>query len=341
MSSRGKALLTATEVILKFNPLEELASESRELWCYWQLMSELQPGEEADEDAIKQRLSKPPTSTPRRVKLKGAAPVALGNGLLTRAKAEVGTFTTIKAEAEDVKPVLPPDIKPDISADVKPAIPPDAKPVLPGTQAKAEPLDNPADIKSSSLLRAADAPPKGTSTVDDQAVEEVNGDEDEDEEEDYGQDDYVVAPWGQSRPSQLVNDEESEEEVYSEDEVEEVYSEDEHNCESRPSLWLTAASLNTISRRTQSLPESLASQSQTQSLVAVGSKVLAVKERPPFPCTEEQRLIGPYHIDPDDPSIAIPASINRFLREYQRVGVDFFYTRYKRGYGGVLGDDMG
>lgn len=73
----------------------------------------------------------------------------------------------------------------------------------------------------------------------------------------------------------------------------------------------------------------------------VGSKVLAVNEKPRFPCSEEQRLIGPYQIDPDDPGIAIPASINRFLREYQRVGVNFLYSRYKQGYGGVLGDDMG
>jgi hypothetical protein len=39
--------------------------------------------------------------------------------------------------------------------------------------------------------------------------------------------------------------------------------------------------------------------------------------------------------------IQVPASINRFLREYQRDGVRFFWDCYKEGRGGVLGDDMG
>lgn len=73
----------------------------------------------------------------------------------------------------------------------------------------------------------------------------------------------------------------------------------------------------------------------------MGSMVLAVDERPAFPCTREQRLIGPHQLDPEDPTMVIPASINRFLREYQRAGAEFLYSKYKRGYGGILGDDMG
>lgn len=64
-------------------------------------------------------------------------------------------------------------------------------------------------------------------------------------------------------------------------------------------------------------------------------------ERPPFPTTPEQRSIGPLPLDPTDPSVAIPAPINRFLRDYQREGVKFFYNSYRRGVGGILGDDMG
>ena len=43
----------------------------------------------------------------------------------------------------------------------------------------------------------------------------------------------------------------------------------------------------------------------------------------------------------DASRIQIPASINGFLREYQREGVRFFWDCFKEGRGGVLGDDMG
>lgn len=39
--------------------------------------------------------------------------------------------------------------------------------------------------------------------------------------------------------------------------------------------------------------------------------------------------------------IQVPSSINCYLRDYQREGVQFFYDRYKEGRGGILGDDMG
>ncbi|KAJ3532277.1 hypothetical protein NM688_g7446 [Phlebia brevispora] len=39
--------------------------------------------------------------------------------------------------------------------------------------------------------------------------------------------------------------------------------------------------------------------------------------------------------------IQVPASINTFLRDYQREGVQFFWKRYNEGNGGLLGDDMG
>jgi SNF2 family DNA or RNA helicase len=39
--------------------------------------------------------------------------------------------------------------------------------------------------------------------------------------------------------------------------------------------------------------------------------------------------------------IQVNSSTNRWLRDYQREGVKFFYDRYKDGRGGILGDDMG
>eukprot|EP00887_Chlorella_sp_A99_P006990 scaffold2.g6990.t1 len=45
----------------------------------------------------------------------------------------------------------------------------------------------------------------------------------------------------------------------------------------------------------------------------------------------------------DDPylELYVPASINKFLRSYQRDGVHFLFCQYARGTGGVLADDMG
>jgi len=75
---------------------------------------------------------------------------------------------------------------------------------------------------------------------------------------------------------------------------------------------------------------------------SINSKLLeAMTERPAFPCADEQRRIEAYPLDPDDPSMVIPASINRFLRGYQREGVWFLYSKYRHGMGGILGDDMG
>ncbi|XP_078575534.1 uncharacterized protein LOC144861483 isoform X2 [Branchiostoma floridae x Branchiostoma japonicum] len=41
------------------------------------------------------------------------------------------------------------------------------------------------------------------------------------------------------------------------------------------------------------------------------------------------------------PVVQIPATINRYLRDYQREGVQFLYRQYERGMGAILGDDMG
>jgi SNF2 family DNA or RNA helicase len=73
--------------------------------------------------------------------------------------------------------------------------------------------------------------------------------------------------------------------------------------------------------------------------------------KPDFKCSATRQRKRPYSLDPDRPDIVIPIAISRFLRRYQRLGVQFLYDRY-RGLkipgvwdyplkGGILGDDMG
>ncbi|KZO97555.1 hypothetical protein CALVIDRAFT_72920 [Calocera viscosa TUFC12733] len=66
----------------------------------------------------------------------------------------------------------------------------------------------------------------------------------------------------------------------------------------------------------------------------------AAQVRPDFVPTDAQANTGPLLLDPPT-GTQVPASINRFLREYQRDGVRFFWECWKAGRGGVLGDDMG
>ena len=37
----------------------------------------------------------------------------------------------------------------------------------------------------------------------------------------------------------------------------------------------------------------------------------------------------------------VPATINRYLRDYQREGVRFLYQHFIKNEGAILGDDMG
>lgn len=77
---------------------------------------------------------------------------------------------------------------------------------------------------------------------------------------------------------------------------------------------------------------------QLASLTALGPDVPDVKPQLPF--TDVQAQIGVGLLDgPSGP--AIPAPINRFLKGYQRAGIEFLYKLYKEGKGGILGDDMG
>ncbi|KAJ8590655.1 hypothetical protein M405DRAFT_932669, partial [Rhizopogon salebrosus TDB-379] len=62
--------------------------------------------------------------------------------------------------------------------------------------------------------------------------------------------------------------------------------------------------------------------------------------RPGFPLAPGQTALGPMILDKHK-GIMVPGSINTYLREYQREGVLFFWERYNKGHGGLLGDDMG
>ena len=63
-----------------------------------------------------------------------------------------------------------------------------------------------------------------------------------------------------------------------------------------------------------------------------------LKLKPLFPLKEGQARLGPLRLAKH---CFVPGRINTFLRPYQREGINFFWTRYKDGRGGLLGDDMG
>ncbi|TFK47224.1 hypothetical protein OE88DRAFT_1666566 [Heliocybe sulcata] len=65
-----------------------------------------------------------------------------------------------------------------------------------------------------------------------------------------------------------------------------------------------------------------------------------VETRPNFPLPPGQRPLGPLILD-SKAHVKIPASINTYLRDYQRDGVRFLWEHQKTGRGGLLGDDMG
>lgn len=65
-----------------------------------------------------------------------------------------------------------------------------------------------------------------------------------------------------------------------------------------------------------------------------------LKPRPGLPLRPGQFPAKAFVLDAEQ-GIEIPASINTYLRDYQRDGVKFFWRQYSEGRGGLLGDDMG
>lgn len=68
--------------------------------------------------------------------------------------------------------------------------------------------------------------------------------------------------------------------------------------------------------------------------------VKGLKPRPGFPLAPGQQRQEPLVLD-EKTKTEVPASINTYLRDYQREGVIFFWNQYQAGRGGLLGDDMG
>ncbi|WOO76804.1 DNA excision repair protein ERCC-6-like 2 [Vanrija pseudolonga] len=244
----------------------------------------------------------------------------------------------------DVKPKIEPDVKPKIEVDVKPKIErgvkiepdvkpkiepdttPDTKPVL---QVKLEPGIDASSLPDSRLNIEARGKDEGDQDIPATVVKSEpqppeNHDDAEsevlEEDDDYDEEDMIVTvPWassGQNVTHAGVEDADLQPETLEEED--DQYSDDD--------LFDYSTSTGEPS---QKMDES------------IGGSVAKWEERPNFPATPEQRLKGPYLLDKDNPTMAVPASINRFLRDYQREGAQFMYNKYKQGVGGILGDDMG
>ena len=81
--------------------------------------------------------------------------------------------------------------------------------------------------------------------------------------------------------------------------------------------------------------------SSTESDSELDTHLDSLHPRPALPLPEgTSRHIGPLILDAES-GVMVPNGINKFLREYQRDGVRFFWERWREGRGGLLGDDMG
>ncbi|XP_046356993.2 DNA excision repair protein ERCC-6-like 2 isoform X1 [Haliotis rufescens] len=65
-------------------------------------------------------------------------------------------------------------------------------------------------------------------------------------------------------------------------------------------------------------------------------------EKPKFSFTQSASKV-PFLLSEhgEAPAVQVPATINQYLRDYQRVGIKFLYSHYREGRGAILGDDMG
>ncbi|ORX37207.1 P-loop containing nucleoside triphosphate hydrolase protein [Kockovaella imperatae] len=79
-------------------------------------------------------------------------------------------------------------------------------------------------------------------------------------------------------------------------------------------------------------------QSQPQ---AIPRPNVVPESRPSFRMPFDPSLDHPLILDSAEPDIQVPASINRYLKVYQRQGAEFLFRKYRQGTGAILGDDMG
>ncbi|EKC97407.1 hypothetical protein A1Q2_08330 [Trichosporon asahii var. asahii CBS 8904] len=216
----------------------------------------------------------------------------------------------------DVKRVFPEDVKPRVSEDIKPQMPQDTKPRIPVDM-------KPRMTEETSLAHAETG-------------------EDEGEEDSYEDDGLVptysisadtkphVSAYKDMKPTaaELRN---VKEDSADEEEGEEEYDDDDFVMAPRSGLSLSGP---------------LIVKQEVEAMQAEDTDEEEEYEeedwiQDTFSSAAAQAAIGPFKLDPEDPGIVIPKSINRFLRDYQRVGAAFLYRKYKQGHGGVLGDDMG
>ncbi|WVW84909.1 hypothetical protein I302_106945 [Kwoniella bestiolae CBS 10118] len=168
----------------------------------------------------------------------------------------------------------------------------------------------------SSPVPASSSPIKSSPNVQESNQETEHGEEDEILEEapegDYDdEENEVIVPWGHTvQVGEADEGDIGEEGVYSEDE--ELFAKSHFHL--RPEN-----STSRVELEVDDLPP----------------------YRPTFPFSDDQAKIGPFPLDEEARDIAVPTSINRFLKAYQQVGTKFLYDHYKQGMGGVLGDDMG
>ncbi|CAO1612989.1 unnamed protein product [Parajaminaea phylloscopi] len=95
--------------------------------------------------------------------------------------------------------------------------------------------------------------------------------------------------------------------------------------------------------------EHSASQEEDEEMLPppVGSKAFAQPSgdvhgpRPEFAPSSSQQDCNTPHVLNSQCGISIPACVNRFLRNYQREGVEFMYRAFKESRGAILADDMG
>jgi SNF2 family DNA or RNA helicase len=155
--------------------------------------------------------------------------------------------------------------------------------------------------------------------------------DDEEEANEYSDDDIVV-PWGHMLTGVKVGPG-VDPALPSDVEEEPVYSEDEYFAgECCRGIMLIVAARFTESKSQRDHDQESTTQPSTGDLSL---------HRPNFPLTPEQYDIGSLVLDDTSSDVAIPASINRFLKPYQRSGVEFLFRKYRAGTGGILGDDMG
>ena len=182
-----------------------------------------------------------------------------------------------------------------------------------------------------------DDPGPSTSKVSSNGVHDPPADavesEEEEAEQDYEySDEEVIIPTGTRlifhKPDAVAVDGDEEEAG----EQDEVYSDDELFA---GSFQCPEAQIVADVGGLESAPKSLTTPPQHMSLVDIDPS------RPNFKLPYDPANDVPLILDPAEPDIPVPASINRFLKAYQRDGAKFLFSKYREGMGGVLGDDMG